>query len=100
MQNLFAEVEEELPLTLERETDCRETWPKRWALLKAKVEKIYNTQLESQIAALKAELAQQTNNKQSTPCKCVVKRTEVPGMGIIYAQAECPIHGHLHGAHC
>jgi len=71
MQNLFAEVEEELPLTLERETDCRETWPKRWALLKAKVEKIYNTQLESQIAALKAELAQQTNNKQSTPfIKC------------------------------
>lgn len=44
MQNLFAEVEKELPLTMERETDCRETWPKRWALLKAKVEKIYNTQ--------------------------------------------------------
>lgn len=39
MQNLFTEVEKELPLTMERETDCRETWPKRWALLKAKVEK-------------------------------------------------------------
>lgn len=41
-----------------------------------------------------------TPNKASTPCKCVVKQTEVPGMGIIYAQAECPIHGNLHSAHC
>jgi len=41
MQSLFVEVEKELPLTMERETDCRETWPKRWALLKAKVDKIY-----------------------------------------------------------
>ena len=40
MQNLFDEVEKELPLLLERETDCRETWPKRWALLKYKVEKL------------------------------------------------------------
>jgi len=27
MQSLFVEVEKELPLTMERETDCRETWP-------------------------------------------------------------------------
>ncbi len=40
MQSLFDAVEKELPLTFERETDCRDTWPKRWALLKAKVEKL------------------------------------------------------------
>ena len=52
-------------------------------------------------AALEAEESgKQATNIASTPCKCVVKQTEVPGMGIIYAQAECPIHGHLHGAHC
>jgi|WetSurSiteA1Bulk_404760.scaffolds.fasta_scaffold09962_5 hypothetical protein len=47
--------------------------------------------------AEEAERARTATNKASTPrkCKCVVKQTEVPGMGIIYAQAECPIHGHL-----
>ena len=37
-------------------------------LLKESFNTIKIRQLESQIAALKAELAQQTNNKQSTPC--------------------------------
>ena len=41
-----------------------------------------------------------STNPASTPCKCQVKRTEVSGMGIIYSQRECPIHGHLHSAHC
>lgn len=41
-----------------------------------------------------------STNKTSTPCKCVVKQTQVSGMGIIYAQRECHIHGHLHGSHC
>lgn len=50
--------------------------------------------------AEEAERARTATNKASTPCKCVVKQTEVPGMGIIYAQVECPVHGHLHGAHC
>ena len=40
-----------------------------------------------------------TPNTASPPCKCVVKQIEVPGMGIIYSQRECPIHGHLHGVH-
>ena len=46
-----------------------------------------------------AEEAERAINTASMPCKCVVKQTEVPGMGIIYAQRECPIHGHLHSAH-
>ena len=41
-----------------------------------------------------------SDNTASAQCKCVVKRTEVSGMGIIYSQRECPIHGHLHSAHC
>ena len=36
-------------------------------LLKERFDTIKIRQLESQIAALKAELAQQANNKQSTP---------------------------------
>jgi hypothetical protein len=40
------------------------------------------------------------SNKASAPCNCVVKRTEVAGMGIIYARADCPTHGLLHGARC
>lgn len=40
MQDLFTEVEKELPLHMEYETDCRDTWPKRWALLKAKVKRL------------------------------------------------------------
>ena len=57
--------------------------------------------LKARVAALEAKVENFTStNKASAPCKCVVKQTEVPSMGIIYAQAECPIHGHLHGAHC
>lgn len=41
-----------------------------------------------------------STNTASAQCKCVVKRTEVLGMGIIYSQRECPIHGHLNSAHC
>jgi hypothetical protein len=37
------------------------------------------------------------DNIASAQCKCVVKCTEVSGMGIIYARRDCPIHGHLHG---
>jgi hypothetical protein len=33
-------------------------------------------------------------------CTCVVKRTEVAGMGIIYARSDCPTHGQFHGARC
>jgi len=57
MKSLIAEIEKKLPLTLERETDCRETWPKRWALLKDKVEKLTSTQqLNTEIALLCDEL--------------------------------------------
>ena len=41
-----------------------------------------------------------SDNTASAQCKCAVKRTEVPGMGIIYSQRECPLHGYLHSAHC
>lgn len=43
MQSLFADIEKGLPLTMGRETACRETWHKRWALLKAKVKKFKAT---------------------------------------------------------
>jgi len=46
------------------------------------------------------EAVNATTNVLCAQCKCAVKRTEVPGMSIIYAQRECPIHGHLHNAHC
>lgn len=57
--------------------------------------------LNEVIRALNMEAANTSTNKaNNTECKCSVKRTEVPGMGIIYSQRECPIHGHLHSAHC
>ena len=37
MENLFEQIEMEIPLTLERETDARDTWPKRWKTLKSRV---------------------------------------------------------------
>ena len=44
---------------------------------------------------------QPTDTQQANAtCNCVVKRTEVAGMGIIYARADCPIHGQFHGARC
>jgi hypothetical protein len=46
------------------------------------------------------EAANTSTNTASAQCKCVVKRTEVTGMGIIYSRRECPIHGHLHSARC
>ena len=51
-------------------------------------------------ASKAGELANTASNIASTLCKCAVKRTEVPGMGILYAQMECRLHGHLHSAHC
>ena len=73
MKNLFTEVEKELPLTMEEETDCCETWPDRWALLKAKVEKIYNT------------LYPQVENACFLPCsclECIEKDPKVPCMSV------------------
>lgn len=63
MQSLIAEIEKELPLTLERETDCRETWPKRWALLKANVEKIttHNTHITQALREIAAEMEKEVS---------------------------------------
>lgn len=53
MQNIFNEIEKELPLTMERETDCREIWPARWAMLKNK----------ENIATVSLNILQQRYNK-------------------------------------
>jgi len=52
MQSLFNEVISEIPLSSNYETDCRDIWPKRWALLKAKVEKFTSTNSESEAITL------------------------------------------------
>ena len=72
--------------------------------LAVSIEDLYKEwgKLRERVAALEAMVQppSATTNTASTQCKCVVKRTEVQGMGIIYSQRECPIHGHLHSAHC
>jgi hypothetical protein len=43
MQSLFDDVLREIPSADDYETNCRDVWPQRWALLKAKVEKFTST---------------------------------------------------------
>ena len=33
-ESVIETIEKQYPLTLERETDCRETWPNRWKAIK------------------------------------------------------------------
>jgi hypothetical protein len=35
------------------------------------------------------------NDDNFVKCKCVVKKTDIPGMGIIYYRCDCPYHGHF-----
>ena len=43
MQSLFDDVVREIPSADDYETNCRDVWPQRWALLKVKVEKFTST---------------------------------------------------------
>ena len=44
---LMSWVQDEIPLSLEYETDCRTIWPKRWELLRRKLHLIDNDELKN-----------------------------------------------------
>jgi hypothetical protein len=69
---------------------------KQFAIAKRAIELLESVGAHEAAQTLKQLVEIAGSAQPCVPCNCIVKRTEVAGMGIIYARADCSTHGLFH----